>query len=380
MAVTNYGTLTGDQLQVWSRKFWSVARNHSFINQFIGSDEHALIQRITELTGGDTGTKANITLLADMQGDGVTGDSVLEGNEEALRAFDITVQLDQLRFANRHEGRFADQKTVVNFRNQSTNQLGYAMADRMDQMGFLTLSGISYAYKTNGAARAVLATGQNLSGLEFAADVTAPTSKRSLRVSGDDLLDGDTAAITATDTLKYRHLVDLNAYAKDQYIRGLRSNGNQEVYHMFVTPKQMASLKLDPDFLANQRSAGVRGSANSLFAGTASVMVDGIMIHEFRHVFSNEGAATGSSANAGAAGYKWGADANIVGARALFCGAQALAMADIGTASFEEDQFDYKNSPGISIGKIFGMRKPVFNSDHASGAQDFGVITIDTAV
>ena len=148
---------------------------------------------------------------------------------------------------------------------------------------------------------------------------------------------------------------------------------------MFVTPQQMADLKLDSDFLANVRNAGVRGPGNSLFAGSSSLMVDGVMIHEFRHVFSTEGATTGTSANAGAAGYKWGANADVVGARALFCGAQALAMADIGLPEIVEDTFDYENQAGISIGKIFGLRKPKYNSDVSGSVQDFGVICLDTA-
>ena len=148
---------------------------------------------------------------------------------------------------------------------------------------------------------------------------------------------------------------------------------------MFVTPQQMADLKLDSDFLANVRNAGVRGPNNELFAGSASLMVDGVMVHEFRHVFSTEGATTGTSTNAGAAGYKWGADADVVGARALFCGAQALAMADIGLPEIVEDTFDYENQAGISIGKIFGLRKPKYNSDHNGTIEDFGVICLDTA-
>jgi hypothetical protein len=68
-----------------------------------------------------------------MQGDGVTGDYDLEGNEEALRSFDITIQLDQLRFANVNKGRLAEQKSVVNFRKASKSAIGYALADRIDQ-------------------------------------------------------------------------------------------------------------------------------------------------------------------------------------------------------------------------------------------------------
>jgi N4-gp56 family major capsid protein len=380
MALTNFAALTSDQLTAWSRDFWRVARNMSFVNQFAGSGSNAMIQRVTELTKSDKGTKAVITLLADMTGDGVTGDSSLEGNEEALRAYDITIELDQLRFANRIAGRLADQKSVVNFRETSRDALAYAMADRMDQLAFLTLAGVAYTHKTNGALRPVLASGQNLSGLEFASDVSAPTAARHLRVSGNDIIAGDTTAITTADVLKYRHVVELKAYAKDQYVRGVRGAGNDEVFHLFVTPQQMAALKLDSDFLANVRNAGIRGPSNQLFAGSSSLMVDGVMVHEFRHVFNTAGATTGTSANAGAAGYKWGANANVVGGRALFCGAQALAMADIGLPEIVEDTFDYQNQSGISIGKIFGLRKPKYNSDVTSNVQDFGVIALDTAV
>ena len=381
MATTNYGTLTGDQLQVWSRDFWRVARNMSFINQFAGTGQNAMVQRVTELTKSNKGTKANITLLADMTGDGITGDNTLEGNEEALRAFDITIELDQLRFANRVAGRMADQKTVVNFREQSRDALAYAMADRMDQLAFLTLSGVAYTNKNNGALRATSSSaGHELVDLEFASDVSAPTTNRHRRWDATNgLVAGDTTAVAAADKISYECIVNLKAYAKDQYIRGIRGAGNDEVFHLFVTPQQMKDLKLDSDFLANVRNAGVRGAANSLFAGSSSLMVDGVMVHEFRHVFNTSGATAGTSSNAGDAGYKWGADADVNGARALFCGAQALAMADIGLPEIVEDTFDYENQAGISVGKIFGLRKPKYNTDVTSSVEDFGVVAIDTA-
>lgn len=381
MATTNYGTLTGDQLQVWSRDFWRVARNMSFVNQFAGSGQNAMVQRVTELTKSNKGTKANITLLADMTGDGITGDNTLEGNEEALRAYDITIELDQLRFANRIAGRMADQKTVVNFREQSRDALAYAMADRMDQLAFLTLSGVAYTSKNNGALRTTSSSaGHELVDLEFASDVSAPTTNRHRRWDATNgLVAGDTTAVAAADKISYECIVNLKAYAKDQYIRGIRGAGNDEVFHLFVTPSQMKDLKLDSDFLANVRNAGVRGSANSLFAGSSSLMVDGVMVHEFRHVFNTGGATAGTSANAGDAGYKWGADADVNGARALFCGAQALAMADIGLPEIVEDTFDYENQAGISVGKIFGLRKPKYNTDVTSSVEDFGVVAIDTA-
>ena len=380
MANTNFASLTSEQLTAWSRDFWRVARNMSFINQFAGSGSNAMVQRVSELTKSDKGARAVLTLLADMTGDGVTGDNTLEGNEESLRAYDIVIQLDQLRFANRLAGRLADQKSVVTFREHSRDALAYAIADRIDQLAFLTLTGVAYTQKNNGALRPVYTSGQNLGDLAFNGDITAPTSNRHRRWDATNgLVAGDVTATVAADKLAYNTIVDLKAYAKDNYIRGIRSAGNEETFHLFVTPQVMADIKLDSDFLANVRNAGVRGPSNSLFAGSSSLMVDGVFIHEFRHVFNTSGATSGASGNAGAAGYKWGANADVNGSACLFCGAQALAMADIGLPEMVEDNFDYGNQNGISIGKIFGLKKPKFNSDTNGSVEDFGVIRLDVA-
>jgi pyruvate/oxaloacetate carboxyltransferase len=39
--------------------------------------------------------------------------------------------------------------------------------------------------------------------------------------------------------------VQLKAYAKDRYIRGVKEDGGEETYHAFLTPQAMAKLKMD---------------------------------------------------------------------------------------------------------------------------------------
>jgi N4-gp56 family major capsid protein len=368
MALTNFAALTDEQKTVWSRQFWAQARNASFMNKFMGTSENSMIQRITELKKDEKGARAVITLIADLVGDGVAGDSTLEGKEEALKSYDQVITIDQLRHANEHEGRMAEQKSVVTFREQSKDKLAYWMGDRMDQLALLTLSGVSYAFRNNGAPRV----GSDLANLEYAAAVTAPTANRHLRwdsVTG--LQSGDTAVIDANDVITYKSIIDLKTFAKDNYIRGIRGAGNEEYFHLFVTPKMMGYLKKDADYIANLRNAGVRGPSNELFAGaSSSVMVEGVIVHEFRHVFNTSGAASGS---------KWGAGGLVNGGRALFCGAQALGFADIGDAYWVEQGKDYENRQGISIGKIFGFLKPKFHRIYSETVEDFGVVAVDFA-
>lgn len=375
MTVTNFAALTTEQKTVWARDMWKAARNASFIEKFTGTGPNAMVQRITELRKDEKGARAVLTLIADLVGDGIAGDNTLEGNEEAMKSYDKVIRIDQLRHANKLQGRMADQKSIVNFRENSRDVLAYWLGDRLDQMAFLTLAGLPYTNKNSQASVAGGSrTGSALPDLEFAADVTAPTTARGLRwngTSGALVVDSATTSVAIGDTPSYKMIVALKAYAKQHYIRGIKGGNNEELFHLFLSPLAFAKLKLDPDYIANLRNAGVRGNSNDLFAGSASsVIVDGVMIHEFRHVPNTSGAASGA---------KWGGSNLIDGCRALFCGAQALGYADIGDAEWVEKEFDYGNQPGISTGKIFGLLKPKFFSIYDNATEDFGVVTVDVA-
>lgn len=374
MAKTNFAALTSENKTVWSRDVWKVARNMSFIAQFMGSSTNSSVQRITELTKSEKGHRAVLTLVADLTGDGVAGDDTLEGNEEAIQSYDQVIQIDQLRHANRHKGKMADQKSIVNFREQSRDVLAYWLADRLDQLAFLTLSGIAYTTKTNGAAR----TAGGFADLAFASDVVAPSTNRHFQwdQGTTSLVASATGSLVAGavgtgDYPTYKMIVDLKAKAKDKFIRGVKGTGGEEVYHLLMTPQGMARLKMDSDFLANVRNAGVRGGKNPLFAGAASYLVDGMWIHEYRHVYNTTGLTSGN---------KWGSGGTIDGQRCLLLGAQALGIADIGAPEWNEKEFDYGNQQGIEVGKIFGFLKPQFYSNVDSATEDFGVIVCDTAI
>lgn len=375
MALTNFGLLTDEQKTIWSMDLWKQARNYSFVNQFLGKDSNSIIQHVTELKKSEKGARAVITLLADLEGDGIAGDRTLEGNEEAMKSYDQVIRLDQLRHANRHEGRMADQKSIVEFRNNSRDVLAYWLADRVDQVAFLTMAGMDYSMANSGGSRV----GSDLTYLEFGADVTAPSAKRTARwdvttagASAGTLNIGEGSSdIEAIDYPTWDLFVQLKAYAKDNYIRGVKEKGGEETYHVFLSPQAMARLKLDDNYMQNLRHAQPRTGENGLFTGT-SVKIDGIYFHEFRHVPNTRLATSGVD--------KWGAGSDIDGCQLLFCGAQALGMADIGSPEWVEKGFDYENQQGISTGKILGFLKPQFYTQYSGGTvEDHGMISVYVA-
>lgn len=376
MALTNLASGTTEELKLWAKDLWKVARRKSFAEKFTGDGANSIIQRVREFKSDNKGAKAVITLVPDLTGDGVTGDYQLTGNEQNITAYDQVIQVDQLRAGMKSAGRMPERKALVDFRKTARDQLGYWLANRRDQMTFLALSGIPFTKNNDYTNRATLATGLNLGDLAFAADVAAPTNKRVVALIGTNTI-SDESGFATTGTLRkltYADVVNLKAIAKERGIRGVTTEGGDEVYHLFLTPTGMAQLKLDPDFIANVRHAGVRGPANDLFVGTNDVLVDGVVIHEFNYVVSTRGAASGS---------RMGSTGTQHGQRALLCGAQALGVADIGDPYWDEaDVNDYNNQFGIGIGKIFGMRKTKFKGswDDPTNVQDFGVLCVDTAI
>lgn len=376
MAFTNFGKLLEEQATVWARDTWREARQTSFfLNNFTGDDSNSMIQRIKELKQVKGQARAVITLVPDLEGDGVVGDNQLEGNEEEIKAYDQVIEYDQIRNANRLEGRMADMRTIVQFRSNSKNLLSYWLAQRTDELIALTMSGVSYAFHTNGAPRV----GSQFPQLSFAGYVTPPSANRHFRwdQTNKTLAPGNTAAVTATDTPTWEMLVNIKAKASDDAnLKPIRTTDGIEIFNVFMTAKGLAKLKLDPDFIAAWTHAQKRGDGNPLFKGTAhggrqGIYVDGLNILEYKNVYNTTGLGSGS---------KWGATGNVEGQRIIVAGAQALGIADIGLPRWVEKDFDYDNSPGVSIAKLLGMLKPVWRSSRTGTNEDFGLFVVDTAI
>lgn len=380
--MTNFALLTNEEKTVWAKDVWRQARNQSMLTRFEGKGANSIISLCTELKETVKGARAVITLLADTEGDGVAGDRMLEGNEEPMTSHDQIIEVDQLRHAHRHEGKMANQRSVVDFRENARDMLSYWLADRWDQMGFLTMSGVLYSKKNNGAPRV----GSDLTKLEFApVAADAPSAKRYGRwdegtksilwgTGNSTLVDG---AVLTGDYPCWELFVQAKAYAKMNYIRGVTEDGGEETYHAFLSPLAMARLKLDPTYLQNLRHSQARDSKNPLYTGS-TVKIDGIYLHEHRHVYNTSGASGAVLiAGGGALHSKWGAGGDVDGCQILFCGAQALAKADIGTPDWHEKGFDYDNQQAVALGKISGLLKPKFASQYSGGTvEDFGVLSI----
>lgn len=368
MAVTNFGALSDAQRRVWASEAWQQGRDQSFFFKkgFIGksqTDTNSPIHLVTELSETERGLECVMQLVSDMQTDGVVGDNILMGNEEALLNSVQIITIDMLRNGVRSRGEMAEQATVLRFRAQAKDKLTNWLAQIMDELCFLTISGRPYTLRLDGQTRVT-----PLSQLRFASAVTAPSSARILYAGTAT----SEATLTTNDTMSWNFLINARAFASRKRLKPVR-DGGADHYAVVLSTEAAASLKKDPVYQTIVSRAGPRSSSNPLFTGALAV-ADGLLIHEHNKVFNTLGLASGS---------KWGAGGTVDGAQSILMGAQAMAFAAIGRSVMREsgtEGSDYGNRPGLAFGRKWGLLKPKFPSIYDSNTdQDFGTIAIKTA-
>lgn len=367
MAANNFAAQQADEKLIWARLTWKAMRDKLFVKNIVGVGENQPIQKITELTKTESGDRCVFYLVNELSEDGGVGDDDREGREEAMTSSSQEITIDLLNHGIKEKGKMTEQKSVLKTREFARDRLAFWLANRVDQMAILTLSGIGYEYNLDGTLRPL---NSKLKNLKFAADVAAPTTKRLLTWNGTTLLgNGDTGFgngnITSSYIINYKMIVAVGAYMRTHRIAPLQSGG-KEYFLMLMHPMCYAQLKLDDKFQNALVNAGQRGDNNAWFTG-ADVTVDGMIIKQHNLIFNTMGAPNGQ---------KWGGG-SVNGTRTLVLGSQALAMADLNTGDWVEKLFQYDSQWGVNVDKMFGFKKPKFYSQYDQGVEDFGCVCVD---
>jgi len=367
MADTAFGSLSAAKKILWARDVARAGRDNNFwmSNGFVGRDTSDMskpVHRITELTPTERGDVAVMQLVAELQGDGVVGDNILEGSEEALINDAIEIRIDQIRHGVRSRGRMAEQRTVLRVRTLARDKLGFWLGDIIDEMMFLVAAGRAFTLTTGGATRTL----SQLPSIAFASDVVAASANRQVYAGSATA----TTNLTTADKMSWNLIVRACAFAKRKRIKPIMSGGRSH-YALVMTTEQMRDLKLDNTYQTLVSKAGPRGDSNPLFKNAIAV-IDGAVLYEHPKVFNTLEASSGS---------KFGAGGTIDGGQAALLGAQALGFAQVGGAEWEEsDNTDYKNRPGVAYGRMIGMMKPQYKSIYDDMTrEDFGLLSIFTA-
>lgn len=338
MAATSFPS--GLTVQYWSETTFLEAKEKLFFAQkglMGGADQ--VIHEITDLKT-KPGNQVTVQLLMKLDGGGVSGDSQLEGSEEALQYYTDSVTINLLRNAVEEPGQMAQKKVRPNARRDARMQLATWYTERLERMIIKHMVGDTSE--------------------TFPATALAPTTNRRI-YSGISNTAESSIVSNQTDRLTTEEIsrVKVEAQTADVPLTPLNING-EEIFVLLIHPWQAYSLKFGGTGEVSKRwyeaqvNARERSGSNPVFTGAIG-MWDGVVIHEHRMlpVFT-----TGASS------------ANVV--RAPLLGKQALALA-FGSAPFWKERIiDYDNRRGISYGQIVGIKKLVFNSE------DHGVFIVSS--
>jgi N4-gp56 family major capsid protein len=347
---------------IWDSDFFSEYVRKNQFAKYMGTSTGSLIQVREDLTrkAGDT---VVFPALRRLVGAGVTGNTILEGNEEILnlRSLNLTVS------AFRHAVAVSDwdeQKSVVDLREAArealmTWELEKMRTDIITSLGAMTADGnvqVSYGAATAGQRNTWMVNNadRTLFGHQKANAVSGvmATALLTLASPGDRM----SAAILT--------LAKRMARTANPRIRPITVNDDEEWYVVFMPSLVFRDLLLDPVITNALQYAWNRGSDNPLFTG-GDIIFDGLIIREVPEL--------GVIAGAGAGG--------VDVAASFLCGAQALGCAWAQRMKSTTNTRDYGYMHGVGIQEIRGIGKLRFGVDptvDTTKPVDNGIFTIFT--
>lgn len=370
MSATDYGQMPQEKLNAYSKKMYQEYEDNFFFTgaQGVGNN---VIEKVSELTANGKGeTGAYFPLVPRLTGGGIVGDNTMDGRERSSSSAWQKVNFDQFRNALINKGYLSDQKSLIQLRKTFRPLLTNWLADANEDQAILTVSGISYAFNTDGSPRVTPEGQDNWTDLAYAADVKAPSTNRHVRWTPTGLQTGNTSAVASTDVASYGLLPEIKAMAMNKRITPVKIGG-RDVHVLLVYTNVMAKLWTDDNFRKSIILSADRGS-NNPFARFGHNTVHDLIVVPYARTYNTTGAASGS---------KWGGAGDVDGSRCMLLGAQALARADLETPRWEEADKDYNNRQGFGVAHMGGWLKPQFPSSYDKGSvEDFGAIACDVAI
>lgn len=356
--------------EVWGKDLYRDVINNLYFTQngMMGTDINNIVQLKDELSK-EKGDTATFGISVRMTGNGITGDSDLEGNEEAILTYSEQIAIDQIRFGVRLTGKLDEQKAAYNMRNDAKDKLKQRLIEMTERQIFLKMQGITNLTLTdvNAVVVSALATWSNTPEYVPDADDAAGSGARYVCACATGL---DAIAVTDLITPQLISMAKLKAITANPQIQPLRVGG-KDYYVLFIHPYQAFDLHQNATWSQAMREAEVRGKDNPIFTGADGIW-DGVIVHSHPYCSFCDASGQGYGFRSTAAGTVVLADTF----RASLCGQQAVGMVKCtNNNKWVEKSFDYENKIGFATSFIGGFQKIQF----ATLAKDYAVVTLDSS-
>lgn len=364
--------------QIWDDKFFSEYVRENRFTPYMGTDENAIIQVKQDLTRekGDRVTFATVRAI----GGGVTGNTVLEGNEAELDVRGMAVRVDPLRNAVIVTN-WDEQKSAISLRDAARPGLMNWAKERMREdviQAFKSVpnaAGTMVPYEVATAAERNAWLANNSDRVLFGSAVSNASSNvmATALATVDNTNDRLTAQVVS--------LAKRRAQMASPRITPFRTRrGDQEWYVLFANPLSFRDFSQDPVVVQANRDARERDvNTNPLFTG-GELVWDGVIVKEIPEMglplsptANTVGQVGGILPGVGTAGIDVGFN--------FLCGAQAIGVAYAQRTRSTTDNRDYGFRRGVGVEEIRGIEKLMFGTGLADRAnlKQHGMVTLFTA-
>lgn len=348
--------------QIWDKQFFAEYIRRNRFKKYMGTTENSLIQVKDSLTtkNGDTVTFAAIRRLT---GAGVTGNTVLEGNEEILDQRSMKLVVAPIRHAVA-VSEWDEQKSVIDLRNAAKTALqNWSMEKLRNDIitSFSMVGGIPYATATAAQRNAWLAA--NFDRVRFGG--AAANFSSGVMATALSTLNATTSKMSGA----LLSLAKRQAQMASPHIRPISTvdSNDEEWYVCFMPSLVFRDFRNDSSVLTANAQARPREQGwekNPMFSG-GDLVWDGIIVREIPEFTVLSG--TGASGVDTAASY--------------LCGAQAIGAGWAQRSHTTTNVRDYGFFHGVGLQEIRGIGKLVFGRDPTTDVSqlvDQGIYTIFT--
>lgn len=354
--------------QIWDKQYFAEYIRSNRFKKYMGTTETSMIQVKDSLTtkSGDTITFAAVRRLT---GAGVTGNTILEGNEEILDQRSMKLTVAPIRHAVAVSD-WDEQKSTIELRdvaktslkNWSMEKLRSDIIISLSSMG--TVNGVTIPYATATSTQRNTWLASNSDRVRFG----ALASNYSSGVMATALATVDTTNDRMTGALL--SLVKRQAQTASPHIRPIQTidTNDEEWFVVFMPSLVFRDFRSDAAVLSansNGRPREAGWQKNPMFSG-GDLVWDGMIVREVPELPVLT--AVGTSSSDVAASY--------------LCGAQAIGAGWAQRTKTTTNVRDYGYMHGVGLQEIRGIGKLCFGRDPTTDTTtlvDQGIFSIFTS-
>lgn len=359
---------SASEKQIWLKKYFAEYVRASGFKPYMGTSESSIIIAKYELQE-EAGKTINIPLIVRLTSDGVTGSTVLDGNEEELGNYNCALSVDWRRNGVRVP-KSTSYKTEIDLFGAAKTMLKVWEAEKLRDdiikamLSVVTTGDATVDMGDSTAANRNAYNAANADRLLFGKLKSNYSATWATAVGNIDTTD-DKCTVAAMSLMKRI------AKQADPHIRPFNTEDGREYFVAFHGGRTFRDLKADTTMTQANREARARDVGKNPIFQDGDLIYDGIIHREVPEIDDIAGGGTYDMDGIGASS----ADVRPV----FLCGQQAVGIAWGQEPTMRTDLTkDYSFRPGVAVEELLEVKKLAFNGKQHGMVSGFFAAAADS--